>query len=356
MTTQKTLSLALQGGGSHGAFTWGVLDKLLEDGRLKIEAISATSAGSMNAAVCAYGMMNGGPDGAREALDHFWRRVSEEGKFFSPVRLNPLERLGLMADRDVPLSYWTFRAMTRLFSPYEFNPKNFNPLKEILLECIDFDALKNCDKMKLFISATHVKTGIAKVFTIDEMEVDVLMASGCLPYIFQAVRIEGEYYWDGGYMGNPLLKPLYHRTESPDILIVHVNPIKRELLPKTAHGIMNRINEITFNSSLIKELRSIAFVQELVQQEWLKEEYAERFKSINLHAIRTDESMSKLNVASKLNSSWRFLTKLRDRGRNHAEQWLNERYNCVGKRSTVNIEHDYLRVDTDHSLPSDTCL
>src|SRR5690349_14419574 len=259
----KAINLALQGGGAHGAFTWGVLDRLLEDERLAIDGISACSAGAMNAAVLAYGYAVGGREGARDSLAGFWRRISEAA-LTSPLQPSPLDRvLGDHSLRHSP-AFVAFDMLTRLFSPYDYNPLGLNPLRDVLRRCVDFEVLaKAACPIKVFLSATNVRTGKVRVFERREVTVDAVLASACLPFLFQAVEIDGEAYWDGGYMGNPALFPLIYNCESADILVVHINPLERADVPRSATDIMNRINEISFNSSLMREMRAIAFVSRL---------------------------------------------------------------------------------------------
>ena len=335
----KVISLALQGGGAHGAFTWGVLDRLLEDERIVFEGISATSAGAMNATVTAYGLTEGGRHGARQALANFWRRVSHTGDF-SLLQPTPLDRL--MGNRGLENSpaYVLFDMMTRLLSPYQFNPMNYNPLREVLTQVVDFDALRqSCCPVKLFLSATNVRTGKVKVFANDEITADAVLASGCLPFLFQAVEIDGEAYWDGGYMGNPAIFPLIYHCANRDVVIVHINPLERTELPRTAAEIMNRINEISFNSSLMREMRAINFVTDLIDGGAVKENH---LKKMFIHGISAEAEMSRLSVASKLCADWSFLTELRDVGRATAEGWLAQQFDSLGRRSTIDIQLTYL--------------
>ena len=337
----KRINLALQGGGSHGAYAWGVLDKLLEDGRLMVDGMCGTSAGAMNASVYAYGYFKGQADGARAALEKFWRRISEVGAIYSPLHANTIKGLpGVEWLQQA--SYSAFDAMTRTFSPYQLNPFNMNPLRDVLEESVDFDAINDSNSVKLFICATSVRDGKPRIFRNDEVTVDSVLASACLPYLFQAVEIGGEAYWDGGYIGNPALYPLIYETETLDVLIIHVNPIVRIEVPKRADEIMNRINEISFNSSLVREMRAIAFVQKLVADGWLKDEHAERLKVLYIHAIRSDAELCRYGVQTKLRTDWEFLTELRDLGRAQAARWLEENYDAVGNRQTVDIRTDYL--------------
>ncbi len=343
---QKTINLALQGGGAHGAFAWGVLDKLLEDGRLNVEGLCATSAGTMNACAYAYGKMRGGPDMARETLHNFWWNIHQAGQIFNPVKKTPLEK-HLSLNMDNTVAFFFFDTMTRMFSPYQTNPLDINPLRDILEKTVDFEELVNCKCTQLFISTTHVRTGKIRVFKNKEVTLDVAMASACLPFIFKAVEINGEAYWDGGYSGNPALFPLFYHTEPRDILCLHINPMVRPEIPTSAPDIMNRVNEITFNSSLLKEMRSIAFVKKLIEYDMLKEEYKCDFKDILMHSIRADEAMLEFSVASKFNSDWDFLTTLRDRGRNAMEAWLEKHYKDVGVRDTVDLKSEFLTSVTE---------
>lgn len=341
MPRRKKINLALQGGGAHGAYAWGILDVLLEDGRLDIEAITATSAGTMNACALAYGLMQGGREKARETLHDFWWNVHKAGQRYNPVQKMPWENM-LSWNMDNSIGYFLFDTFTRTFSPYQTNPLNLNPLRDVLAETVDFDALRKCDVTKLFISTTHVETGKVRVFPTDKLTLDVAMASACLPFLFKAVEIDGEHYWDGGYMGNPALYPLFYHTSSRDILIVHINPMEREELPTSAPDIMNRMNEISFNSSLLKEMRAIAFVKKLIEKDMLKDEYKDKFKDILLHSIRADKTMCDLSVASKFSSDWEFLTYLRDRGRDVMTKWLKKNYDDINKRSSVDLNKEFL--------------
>jgi NTE family protein len=346
---QKMINLALQGGGAHGAFTWGVLDYLLQDGRVGIEAITATSAGAMNACALAYGMTEGGPERAREILDLFWRRISETGALFGPVHRSPAENAyGLNPfmqnwNMDHSVSHAMFEAMTGVFSPYQFNPLNYNPLREILADIIDFKAIKKCDCLKLFVCATNVRTGDARIFNTHEITIDTILASAALPFLFQAVEIDGQAYWDGGYLGNPSLWPLFYEAKSRDILLVHINAITSKNIPKTAADIHDRLNEITFNSALLKELRAIYFVQKLIKDDMLKSAYHKKYKNMLFHAIRADRALDGLGAASKLDTDWNFLLHLKDLGRKEAKKWLAKTYPKLGIEASVSIERDYLK-------------
>jgi NTE family protein len=335
----KTINLALQGGGAHGAFTWGVLDRLLEDDRIAFEGVSATSAGAMNAVVLAYGLTEGGREGGRKALAGFWRRVSHAAAA-GPLQPSWLDRLTGNRSLEHSPSFLMFDLLSRVLSPYQFNPTNHNPLYEVLVQSVDFDRLRSdACPLKLYLSATNVRTGKIKVFENDVICPQRVLASGCLPFLFQAVEIDGEHYWDGGYMGNPAIFPLIYNSESRDVLIIHINPRERAELPTTATEIMNRINEISFNSSLMREMRAISFVTKLIDDNAAG---LKALKRMLVHSIAADAVMSGLGVASKLNGDWDFLTYLRDQGREHADRWLNDNFTRLGRESTVDIRKEYL--------------
>ena len=330
---RKQIELALQGGGAHGAFTWGVLDRLLEDGRLHIEGLSGTSAGAMNGAIVADGIVRGGYDNAREKLEEFWSAVSAAGRF-SPIRRTPLDMLVGNWSLDYSPGYVAADALSRVFSPYDLNPLDINPLRDIVAEHIDFDRVNRCTDLKLFVTATNVRTGRPKIFRQPDISADALMASACLPTMFKAVEIDGEAYWDGGFAGNPALFPLVDECDARDMLIVQINPIERDEVPTTAADIANRVNEITFNASLIKELRSLGFLRELIHHENLE---SEKYRDARVHRISGGDTMLKLSVSSKLNSEWAFLVYLRDLGRTTAGEWLDAHYDDIGKRSTLDL-------------------
>ncbi|PJG51247.1 alpha/beta hydrolase [Bradyrhizobium forestalis] len=336
-TTSKTVNLALQGGGAHGAFTWGVLDRLLDDERMSFEGICATSAGAMNAAVMAYGLTIGGREAAKHSLAEFWRRISEAAAW-GPLQPSPFDRLVRTRALEKSPVFMFFEMMTRLLSPYQFNPLNYNPLRDVLEETVDFERLRRNNVIKLFLCATNVRTGKVKIFHNDELTVSAVLASGCLPLLFQAIEIDGEAYWDGGYMGNPAIFPLIYGCQSTDVIVIHINPIVRQALPRTASDILNRINEISFNSSLMREMRAIAFANKLVSGGAAHDQ----IKTMLIHAIEADSLMKDLGVASKYNADWEFLTHLRDIGRTCAEEWLAANFCHLGMRSTIDIHARYL--------------
>jgi NTE family protein len=335
----RQIELALQGGGAHGAFTWGVLDRLLEDERIEIAAISGTSAGAMNAVVLADGLEAGGRRGAREALLRFWNRVSRLAGSALP---NPLAAFfGDWSLAGSPLhAYMDW--LGRTLSPYQFNPLDLNPLRDLVASQIDFQRVRACRKVRLFISATNVRTGRLKEFRQQEMTVDAVMASACLPMLFRAVEVEGEAYWDGGYVGNPSLFPLI--TESPvhDLLLVQINPSRRDTLPTTAAGIVDRIDEITFNSSLVKELRSIGLVQEVLRQEGDpppggRALLFEQLAALRMHRIHAEKELVELGVRSKMDTGWAFLRRLHRIGYQAAHEWLEVNFAHLGRRSTLDL-------------------
>lgn len=329
----KPINVALQGGGSHGAFSWGVLDRLLEDGRLDIKAVSGTSAGAMNAVALADGWVRGGRDGARQKLADFWRAVARKGRF-SPVQRSPWDMMwGNWSIENTPGFIW-FDTMSRVFSPYLANPMNLNPLRDVVAEEIDFDNVRACRAIDLFISATNVETGQLRVFSDGEIELDTVMASACLPQIFQAVEIKGVPYWDGGYGGNPAIYPFFKANDTEDVLLVQINPVVREQAPRTANEIQNRIDEITFNAGLLREFRAIAFVKELIAAGRLPHG---EFRDIRMHRIDADEAFKDLSASSKINAEWAFLEYLRDLGRTAASDWLEDNFDSVGRSATVDL-------------------
>jgi NTE family protein len=326
------VDLALQGGGSHGAFTWGVLDRLLEEEGFRLEAISGTSAGAMNAAVLAHGLVAGGPEGARKALDEFWRRVADAATF-SPFQRSPLDRIMGRWSLDYSPMYIATDIMARLISPYDLAGAASNPLRSILTDIVDFDRLSS-GRIKLFITCTNVRTGRGRVFRNPEITPDVLLASACLPTMFQAVEIGGELYWDGGYSGNPTIAPLVRECESDDTILVQINPVARTQAPLTAQEIHNRVNEVSFNATLLKELKMIALLRRVADQ---TEGEGQQWGQMRMHLIKSD-LLATLGASSKLNAEWEFLTMLRDEGRRAADEFVSNHRDEVGIRSTFDID------------------
>ncbi len=326
------IDLALQGGGAHGAFTWGVLDRLLEEPRLRIEGISGTSAGAMNAAVLADGHVAGGPDGARAALENFWRRVSHSARL-SPFRRSPLDVLMGRWTMDTSPIFLAFDLAARLFSPYDLNPGGANPLRDILAECVDFGRVVQ-SPIRLFVTATNVRTGRGRVFRNAELTPDILLASGCLPTLFQAIEIDGEPYWDGGYAGNPTITPLVRECASSDTVLVQVNPVERPGTPRSARDILNRVNEVSFNATLLKELRMIAILRQVANPGNCE---GARWAGMRIHRIAS-AAMTDLGYSSKLNAEWDFLCMLRDEGRRCAETFLQGHVRDIGHRSSFDLD------------------
>jgi len=326
------IDLALQGGGSHGAFTWGVLDRLLEEPWLRIAGISGTSAGAMNAAVLADGWIEGQAEGARAALEKFWQRVSRAAAF-SPLQRSPIDRLMGRWTLDTSPAYVFMDLISRVLSPYALNPLDFNPLRRILAESIDCDRLAH-SPIKLFITATSVRTGRGRIFRNAEITADVLLASACLPTMFRAVEIDGEAYWDGGYTGNPTITPLVRETDAHDSILVQINPRGRSDIPCSAADILNRLNEISFNSPLMKELRMIALLRQVADPGTGE---GARWAQMRTHRIMTD-MLAKFGASSKLNAEWEFIAMLRTEGRRAATQFLDENGKDLGKRSTADLD------------------
>lgn len=328
--SRHRVAVALQGGGSHGAFTWGVLDRLLQETSFEIVGISGTSAGAMNAGVLADGLLRGGPEEARRSLARYWRDVGRLPGFASfapPATLTGRPAWHLEGN---PVFLWN-DLLTRIWSPYQTNPTNYNPLRD-LLQRIDFEGLRRDPAAaRVFICATNVRTGLRHVFNNADLSVDVLLASACLPQIYQAVQIGEDLYWDGGYTGNPALAPLYLRTQATDMIVVGINPIVRAAEPRTARAIIDRIDEISFNSTFMLELSAIAFVEEL-----LKSGVQAPFKPLFVHGIG-EEVLGTFGASSKMNNDWGFLQHLHDLGRNAAERWLEVNQDAVGERSTVDL-------------------
>jgi NTE family protein len=340
----KPINLALQGGGAHGAFTWGVLDRLLEDGRIAIEGISGTSAGAMNAAVLATGIARGGNEGGREALTRYWRDVSRDGRA-SPLQRTLLDRLMGNWSLNTNPAYVAVDVMSRFFSPYDLNPLNINPLMELIEEHVDFAALQSCRHVHVFVSATNVHTGKVRVFAKHELTSAAIMASACLPFMFQAVEIDGVPYWDGGYMGNPALFPFYNAVKTDDILLVQINPIIRRETPKTARDIQNRMNEITFNASLLAQLRAAEFVTRLLKHGKLnrKDDGVEGYRDLRIHRIDGAEKLVELDASTKMNAEWEFLLYLHDIGREAADNFLEKHFDSIGVRSTLDVHEELTR-------------
>lgn len=326
------VDLALQGGGSHGAFTWGVIDRLLQEERLEIEGISGTSAGAMNAAVLASGYAKGGAAGARADLEAFWKRVADAARF-SPFQRGPLDRMLGRWTLDNSPAYLMVDLLARLVSPYDMPSLGGNPLEQVLRESVDFQALAE-GPIKVFVTATNVHTGRGRIFRNAEITPAALMASACLPQMFQAIEIDGESYWDGGFAGNPTLVPLITELESDDTILIPINPIERPGTPRSARDILDRVNEISFNAVALKELKMLALLRQVADagggegRGWAR---------MRMHMVRNDV-MVELGASSKLNAEWEFLVMLRDEGRKAADRFLDEHGAAIGQRSTVDFD------------------
>jgi NTE family protein len=333
----KRINLALQGGGAHGAFTWGVLDHLLSDDRIAFEGVSGTSAGAVNAVMFADGLIRGGRAEAQKRLAEFWRAVSSTGNL-PPLQRAVVERLLAFAPLEgSPVQAW-LDAMSRFFSPYDFNPLNINPLKDLIEHFVDFGALRAFGDLQLFISATNVQTGRVRVFPREKITADTVMASACLPLLFRAVEIDGVPYWDGGYLGNPVIFPFFRTTKTEDVLVVQINPLIRQTTPTSASEIMNRINEITFNSSLIAEYRAIEFVARLIDQGRLPRGIGPgEYRRVNVHRIVLDRFGTHFDSFSKLSTDYDFFEALHLTGKRAARRFLDEHFDDIGARSTVDL-------------------
>jgi NTE family protein len=347
---KKRINLALQGGGAHGAFTWGVIDELLEDGRLEIEGMSGTSAGAVNAVMVADGLTRGGPEEARKRLSDFWRAASRDGDMSKLDRAIANRLFSLIPIAVTPFKPW-FDAISRTVSPYDLNPLNINPLRDLIVRFVDFDAVRNSG-IPLFVAATNVHTGRLRIFSREGIDADAVMASAALPYVFRAVEIDGVPYWDGGYSSNPPIFPFFRTTQTEDVLVVQINPVVRATTPRSAQEIMNRVNEITFNSSLVAEYRAIEFVRRLIDEGTLPRGTGPgQYRRINVHRVELGLVGRKLTAASRLNTDFNFFEMLHRAGRRAARRFLDQHYDDVGVRSTVDLQEE-MRPEHDGTLPA----
>ena len=334
---KKRIAIAMQGGGAHGAFTWGVLDRLLEEKDLIIEGVSGTSAGGMNAVCVAQGIMEGGNEGARRLLRTFWESMAEAGK-------NSIFKPGLL---DILMHKWTlhnspgfvgFDLMTKFLSPYQFNPLGTNPLKDMVEKLFKFDELNKFKDVQIFISATHVYTGKIKVFTNKDLKPEALLASACLPTIYQAVMVDNEYYWDGGFISNPLIYPLIYNCKTSDMMILKLNPTHRNRLPLTPTEIGDRLNEITNNTSIMREMRSVAYITKLIDSGLLD---PKKVKRLHMHLIENEGTFQDLGWSSKLNTDIKFFEHLFTEGRKTADKWIEENYKHIGHKTTFDVAEEF---------------
>lgn len=335
---KKVVALALQGGGTHGAFTWGVLDALMEDGRIEVEGLSGTSAGGMNSVAFAQGYIKGGAEGAREEVKRFWKMIEEASKT-SPLRPSPMdEMMGSHTLRGSPLYLW-MNLMGGFLSPYQTNPLNINPLKDMVRSFFDFDLLRKATNPKIFLCATHVKSGKLKIFTGKELTEEAMLASACLPFLFQAVEVDGDFYWDGGFSGNPAIYPLIYNCKTKDIIVVQLTQSYRDEVPTTAAAITDRHKEITYNSCLLREMRAIYFITQLIERGAITDKSV---KKLNMHLIRNKGVFDELDLSTALNTQPNFLEHLFQAGQATGREWIKENFKDIGVKSTANIEADFV--------------
>jgi NTE family protein len=347
---KKRINLALQGGGAHGAFTWGVLDGLLQDGRLEIEGVSGASAGAVNAVMLADGLARGGREEARKRLAEFWRAASRDGDLSALQRAVADRLFALIPVGASPIQTW-YDTVARYLSPYDLNPLNINPLRNLIERFVDFEAVRGSD-LQLFIAATNVHTGRLRVFPRQAINADAVMASAALPYVFRAVEIDGVPYWDGGYTANPPIFPFFRTTETEDVLVVQINPVARPATPTSAQEIMNRVNEITFNASLVAEYRAIEFVSRLIDQGRLPRGTGPgEYRRINVHRIDLGFIGKKLTPASRLNTDFNFFEMLYRAGRRAARRFLDTHYDDIGVRSSIDLRAE-MRAEGNEPLPA----
>ncbi|MBP6500440.1 MAG: patatin-like phospholipase family protein [Thauera sp.] len=338
-TQKPSLSLALQGGGAHGAYTWGVLDRLLEAG-IRIDGISGTSAGAMNAVALAHGWTAGGADGARAALADFWQAVGDS----VPFHVELLNSLNSTTDGALPTPMNVMMGFMRLFSPYQLNPFELNPLRDVVRAQFDFERLRRDCPLKLFIAATTVRTGKVRLFHTAELSEAALLASACLPTLHHAVEIDGEHYWDGGFTANPAIYPLLYECTAPDILMVLLNPLQRDDAPRSAEDISARSMELGFSTTFLREMRMIAHARQYIAETagWMPLGRLERkLVGQRFHLIEARE-LAEAGSASKLNAASGFLTELHTLGRSRADEWLRKQYRHVGRKETVDVARLFL--------------
>ena len=333
----KTLNLALQGGGSHGAYTWGVLDALLEDGRVRIEGVSGTSAGAMNAVAMAHGFAVA----AHEYKDAHEAQVAGAIKARETLR-NLWDGVGTMGSTmlwgvPMPAAGAFMNMLTQWLSPYQMNPLGINPLRKLLEKEVDFERIGATNAKQVFVCATNVRTGRGEIFTGKRLSADAVMASACLPMLFKAVEIDGQHYWDGGYSGNPAIYPLIYRTDAADILLVQINPIDHDNLPDDAQEIMERVNEVTFNAGLLAELRAIEFVRRLLAEGKLDNR---RYKNVLMHRIDGGAVLAPMGAASKMRTDMAFIRQLFELGRESGSHWLKQHFDDVGVRPTLKLSEN----------------
>ncbi|MFN7709637.1 MAG: patatin-like phospholipase family protein [Holosporales bacterium] len=335
---RKKVAIALQGGGSHGAYTWGVLDALLEDGRLDIEGVVGTSAGGMNATATVMGLVEGGREGARSKLKELWTSIGEVGRM-SPIQPSPMNKAIKNFDISSNPVFLFMQQLNNMFSPYQLNPSNNHPLRPVVQKIFNFEKLSTTKEPKLFLCATHVATGKLKVFSGEELCEDALLASACVPNLFQAIEVKGEFYWDGGFIGNPAIYPLIYNCDSSDIIMIQIRRVHDPKIPTTVHEINNRLGEITQNACLTREMRSIAFITKLIDDGIIAKD---ALKRLHMHMIRDDAFFGGIDRASGFCADPDFLQYLFENGRRMGKAWIAENYDAIGKRTTAQIEKDFI--------------
>lgn len=322
-----TLSLALQGGGAHGAFTWGVLNRLLEEPWLNISGISGASAGAMNAVMFAEGWRKDKRDGAKQQLADFWYKVAEQNVGFElPSHL-----------KTSVTKFWL--SAFQFLSPYDINLLDINPLRDIVEDQVDFNALQKANPLPLYISATEVSTGKLALFKTPELTTDHLLASACLPNVYKAIEIEGKHYWDGGYAGNPAIFPLINECAGKDVMIVLLQPLERDELPTSSDDISDRITEISFHSNFMREMHAIANIKQLVSDKrFLLGKVERQIKQLRTHLLTNGELLASLDSATKYDNRKQFLECLRDAGADCTDKWLDKHANALGNKATCDIQ------------------
>jgi NTE family protein len=332
---RRAINLALQGGGCHSAFTWGVLDRLLEDERLTFDGVSATSTGCINAVLLADGLASGGRAAAKQSLRTFWKKLSDMTamSFIAPSlfdQMNPTYGL------EHSPGFLFVDMISRFMSPYELNPFDINPMRDLLNEVVDFERVRAQQAIKLYLCATTVRSGKIAVFTNKEITADHILASACMPFRMRAPEIGGEYYWDGGFMGNPAIFPVIYGCQSCDILLIRLTPAVRNKLPTSSRAILDRMEEISFNAALMREMRVVSFMTDMIDDGTLS-----GGKRMFIHSIEADDIIRSLAASSKMNTDWKFLTHLFERGRELADAWLTENFDRIGVATTIDLKSEF---------------
>lgn len=324
---KKRVSIAMQGGGAHGAFAWGVIDRLLEEDDIIVDGVSGTSAGGMNSASIIDGLIHGGNAGARAKLDLYWKEMAELAKKISPYTMNPIDKANKYYNLDHSFGPFIMNFWGSFLSPYQLNPTNWNPFREFVNNFFDFKAIRESKDRKIFLGATHVKTGRVKIFSNSEFCADALMASACLPFMFQTVKVDGEDYWDGGYIANPAIYPLIYNCEAKDIILIQLTRTHCDEIPTTAAAIKDRLKEITYNGCLVREMRAIYTITKMIDDGIITDP---KVKRMNMHLIKNEDAFKGLNLSSALNTDWDFLQMLKESGRRTADTWIKSNKDKIG--------------------------